>query len=176
MCLVDQSCLALWDPMDYSSPGPCAHGIFQARILEWVAISSSRGSSQPRDWTFVSCIAGGFFTCWALREAWYTHISKHHTLNIYNFCLSVIPQYLAFQVLVVKNPRASTGGGREQGLIPGWGRSPGEGNGNSLCHSWYSCLENLMDRGAWRATVHGVTKSQTRQMQLHMHTQYLNTA
>ena len=94
---------------------------------------------------------------------------KLHTLNIYNFCLSVIPQYLAFQVLVVKNPRASTGGRREQGLIPGWGRSPGEGNGNSLCHSWYSCLENLMDRGAWRATVHGVTKSQTWQMQLHMY-------
>ena len=44
------------------------------------------------------------------------------------------------------------------GLIPGLGRSPGEGNGNPL---QYSCLENSMDRGAWRATVHGVTKSQT---------------
>ena len=45
------------------------------------------------------------------------------------------------------------------GLIPGSGRSPGEGNGNPL---QYSCLENPMDRGAWRATVHGVTKSQIR--------------
>ena len=44
------------------------------------------------------------------------------------------------------------------GLIPGLGRSPGEGNGNSL---QYPCLENLMDRGAWRAAVHGVAKSQT---------------
>ena len=44
------------------------------------------------------------------------------------------------------------------GLTPGWGRSPGEGNGNPLR---YSCLENSMDRGAWWATVHGVTKIQT---------------
>ena len=43
--------------------------------------------------------------------------------------------------------------------IPGWGRAPGEGNANSL---QYSCLGNTMDRGTWRATVHGVTKSQTR--------------
>ena len=46
----------------------------------------------------------------------------------------------------------------EPGLIPGLGRSPGEGNGNPL---QYSCLENLMDKEAWHATVHGVTKSQT---------------
>ena len=44
----------------------------------------------------------------------------------------------------------------DPGLIPGWGRSPGEGNDNPL---QYSCLENPMDRGVWRATVHGVTKS-----------------
>ena len=45
------------------------HGILQARILEWVAISFSRGSSQPRHWTWVSCTAGGFFTIWATRKA-----------------------------------------------------------------------------------------------------------
>ena len=53
------------DPMDCSPPGSSVHGIFQARILEYVAISSSRGSSQPTDQTHVSCvsfIAGGFFT------------------------------------------------------------------------------------------------------------------
>ena len=50
--------------------------------------------------------------------------------------------------------------GVTQGVqVPGWGRSPGEGNDNPL---QYSCLENPMDRGAWRATVHGVAKSQTR--------------
>ena len=53
------------DPIDCSLPGSSVHGIFQARILKWVAISSSRGSSQPRDQTHVSCIScieGGFFT------------------------------------------------------------------------------------------------------------------
>ena len=50
------------DPMDFSPPGSSVHGILQARILEWVAISFSRGSSRPRDQTLVSCIAGRFFT------------------------------------------------------------------------------------------------------------------
>ena len=53
---------------------------------------------------------------------------------------------------MVKNPPANAG---DVGLIPGFGRSPGEGNGNPL---QYSCLRNPMDRGAWLATVHGVTK------------------
>ena len=56
---------------------------------------------------------------------------------------------------VVKNPLTNAG---DMGLIPGSGRSHGEGNGNPLQHS---CLENLMDRGAWWTTVHGVAKSQT---------------
>jgi len=60
--------------------------------------------------------------------------------------------------LVVKNLPANAGDARDAGSIPGSGRSPGEGNGNPL---QYSCLGNPMDRGAWQATVHGVTKSQT---------------
>ena len=60
---------------------------------------------------------------------------------------------------VVKNPPANAGDTRDTGLIPGSKRSPGEGNGNPF---QYSCLENFMDRGAWWATAHGVTKSQTR--------------
>ena len=59
-----QSCLILWDLGDCSTPGSSVHGILQARILECVAISSSKGSSQPRDLTQVSCIAGRFFTIW----------------------------------------------------------------------------------------------------------------
>ena len=55
----------LCDPMDYSPPGSSVHGILQARILEWVAISFSRGSSWPRDQTQVSCIAGRCFNLWA---------------------------------------------------------------------------------------------------------------
>ena len=62
MCSVAQLCLTLCGPMDCSLPGSSAHGIFQARILEWVAVSFSRGSSQTRDQTQVSCIAGRFFT------------------------------------------------------------------------------------------------------------------
>ena len=60
---------------------------------------------------------------------------------------------------MVKNPPANTGDIRDGGSIPGLGRSPGEGNGNPL---QYSCLENFMDRGTWRATVHGIAKSWTR--------------
>ena len=59
---------------------------------------------------------------------------------------------------VVRNPPANAGGAGDSGLIPELGRCPGKGNVNSLR---YSCPENLMDRGAWRATVHGVAKSQT---------------
>ena len=64
---VSQSCPTLCDPMDCSLPGSI-HEIFQARILEWVSISFSRGSSQPRDQTQLSHIAGRFFTNWATRE------------------------------------------------------------------------------------------------------------
>ena len=60
---VAQSCLTVRGPTDYT-----VHGILQARILEWVAFSLSRGSSQPRDWTHVSCIAGVFFTNWVMRK------------------------------------------------------------------------------------------------------------
>ena len=59
---------------------------------------------------------------------------------------------------VVQNPHANAGDARNVGLIPGLGRSPGEGNGNPL---QYSCLENPVDKGAWWATVHRVAKSQT---------------
>jgi len=60
--LIAKLCLTLYDPRDCSPPGSSVHGISQARILEWVAISFSRASSQPRDWTRVSCSAGRFFT------------------------------------------------------------------------------------------------------------------
>ena len=64
---------------------------------------------------------------------------------------------------MVKNPPVNAG--RDEGWIPGSGRPPGTGHGNPL---QYSCLENPTDRGAWWATVHGVTKSQTRLKQLSM--------
>ena len=72
---VAQLCPTLCDPMDCGLPGSSIHGIFQARILEWVAISFSRGSSRPRDQTQVSHIGGRRLNLWATREA-QRHVSK----------------------------------------------------------------------------------------------------
>ena len=66
---VAQLCLTLCDPVDCSLSGSSIHGIFQARVLEWIATSFSRGSSQPKNRTRVSHIAGRCFTVWATREA-----------------------------------------------------------------------------------------------------------
>ena len=74
LCLVTQSCLTLCNPMDCSPAGSSVHGILLARILEWVVMPSSRGSSQPRDQTRVYHIAGGFFTIWTTRA--YIHIQN----------------------------------------------------------------------------------------------------
>ena len=70
---VTQSCVTLCDPMDYT-----VHGIFQASILEQVDFPFSRGSSQPRNRTGISCIAGGFFTKWEIKEATWSHLSQIH--------------------------------------------------------------------------------------------------
>ena len=67
--LVDQSCPTICDPMDYSPPGFSVHGILQARILEWVAISFSKRPSRPRDQTRVSCIGRQILYHWATRES-----------------------------------------------------------------------------------------------------------
>ena len=75
---VAQSCPTLCDPMDCSLPRSSVHGIFQARVLEWVAIAFSRGSSQPKDRTQVSCIVGRRFTVWAITLS---------TVQVPYFCL-----------------------------------------------------------------------------------------
>ena len=71
LCPVAQSCPTLCDPVDYCPPGSSVHGILQARVLDWVAISFSRGSSRPRGRTWVSCIESRLFTIWATREVNY---------------------------------------------------------------------------------------------------------
>ena len=81
--------------------------------------------------------------------------------------ISPCPLGLLKVVLVVKNLPANAGDVRVAGSIPGLGSSSGEGNGNPL---QYACLENPMDGGAWRATVHRVTKSRTRLKQFSTHT------
>ena len=70
--LIAQLCLTLWDPTDYSPPGSSVHRILQARILEWVAIPFSRGSSHPRDQTRVSHTADRFFAVWATKITIYS--------------------------------------------------------------------------------------------------------
>ena len=104
---VAQSCPTLCDPVDCSPPGSSIHGILQARILEWVAISFSRGSSQPRDQTQVSHIAGRRFNLWATRDV--SQVAR-----------------------LVTNLAANAG---DVGSIPGLGRSSREGNGNPFQHS-----------------------------------------
>ena len=72
---VAQSCPILCNPMGCSVPGSTIHGIFQARVLEWVAISFSRRSSRPRDWTWIFRIAGRCFTIWVTREAFSSELN-----------------------------------------------------------------------------------------------------
>ena len=88
--LVAQSCKTLCDPMECSPSGCSVYGIFQARILEWVAIASSRGSSWPRDWTqnisCVSCI-GSLYNC-ATWEASWAWVSLSIKLNSFQSFLS----------------------------------------------------------------------------------------
>ena len=67
---------------------------------------------------------------------------------------------------MAKNPLADAGDTRDEGSIPGSGRSPGEGYGNAL---QYSCLENPMDGGAWWTTIHGVTELYMTEVTAHMH-------
>ena len=82
---VAQLCPTLCNPMDCSLPGSSLHGIFQARVLEWVAISFSRGSSWPRDRTQVSRIPGRCFNLWATREAQIWLQSRSNSKSISNF-------------------------------------------------------------------------------------------
>ena len=77
--------LKFCDPMDCSLPDSSVHGILQARMLEWVAILFFRGSSHPRGWTWVSCIAGRCFSVWAAREA-LTQLCK--ALSLYSLTLN----------------------------------------------------------------------------------------
>jgi len=140
--------------------------ILEARIFKWVAMPSSRGSSQPRDQIQVSRIAGGFFTVLATREANHSALWQPGGMGWngrQEGGLRGRGTYICIPMTTYDFPGGSdskesacnTG---ELGSIPGLRVSPGGGHGNLL---QYSCLEDPMDRGAWRATAHGVTKSQT---------------
>ena len=141
--LVTQSYPALCNPMEYSPPGFSVHGILQARILEWVAIPFSRGSSRPRDGTqvsSVSCTAGGFFTVWAIREARHT-VQFHAIYAVYTIWrrqLHPTPVLLpgkshGRRSLVGCSPWGCRGSGTTERLhFPFSLSCLGEGNGNPL--------------------------------------------
>ena len=136
---VAQSCLTLCDPMDCSLPGYSVHGIFKTRVLERVAFSFSRGSSQPRDWSQVSGIVGRHF---------------------YRLSHQGSPLWASLVAYLVKKKKIAGNVG-DLGSIPGLGRSPpGEGKGNPLQNSG---LENFMD-----CIVHGVPKSRTQLSDFHV--------
>ena len=163
--------MTLCYPTDCSPPGSSVHGILQARILEYTGLPCpspgdlTNPGIEPRSPalqvdSFPSEPPG-----------------KHMRACFYNFCRFIVlslfftelksfylwcdaSQFKASQAApVVKNLPANAGDIRHVGSILGLGRSPRGGHGNPL---QYSCLKNPMDRGAWRATVHRVTKSRIR--------------
>ena len=148
--------------MDCSLPGSSVRGILQARRLQWVAVLSSRGSSWPRDWTrvsHVSCI--GRWVFFYHQTTWKP--SPPIALKGFSQLSSSLEVFLADAVSsrasqVARWWRIHLTNSGDVGLIPGSGGFPAEGKDNPL-HSSY--LGNPMDRGALRATAHGVTKSRT---------------
>ena len=147
--------------MDCSLPGSSVHGILQVKILEWVAIPSSRESSPTRYWTHVACIAGRCSTFWDTKEDSLTH--NHHlcklSLWLWTELPSGLPQFPHLGFPCGSAGKASACNAGDLGLIPGLGRSPEEGKGYPL---QYSGLENSMD-----CIVHGVAKSQTQLSDFH---------
>ena len=114
---VAQLCPTIWDPMDCNPSASSVHGIFQARILEWVAISYSRGSSWPRDWTWVSsvsCIGRWILYDWATWEAlaqWRV-VTNLQSAKKHSVCrISLVVQLLRLHTSIA-GPMVS---------IPGWG-------------------------------------------------------
>ena len=90
---------SLWPHELYSLPGSSVHGILQARILECVTIPFPKGSSQPRDWTWISCIAGRFLAIWATREA-LSYIPLLHNMKVFDGLVLLMPTW----VMGVKSP------------------------------------------------------------------------
>ena len=133
LCFVAQSCPTLCDPTDCSPPGSSVHGILQARTLEWVATPSSRGICPIQE------LNRGLLHC---RQILY--------------CLSHQGSPRLLEWVADPFSRGSSQPRNQKGVSCILYLR--EGNGNLL---QYSCLENPMDRRAWRATVHGVTKSWT---------------
>ena len=110
---VAQSCPTLCDPMDCSLPGSSVQGIFQAIVLEWIAIFFSRGSSLPRDRIRVPCIVDRRSTFWATRE-----LSNYHTIALISHASKVMPKILQASLQQYVNhelPDVQSGCGKGRG-------------------------------------------------------------
>ena len=120
VCVCTHAVMSVCSPIDCSPSGFSVHGIFQARILKYVAISYSRGSSWPGDWIHITCIS------WIGRRILYheCHLGSHGFPG-------------------GSDGKESTCSVVDLDSVPGFGRSPGGGHGNPL---QYSCLETLMDQ------------------------------
>ena len=104
VCSVTQSCLTLCNPMNYSQSGSSAHGIFQARILKSVAISSPKGSSQPRDQTASPAspaLAGGFFTPETWEVLIYIYICILYSMRFYNVLYNTHIIFVSFILYII---------------------------------------------------------------------------
>ena len=109
---VAQSCSTLCDPIDCSLPGSAVYGIFQAIVLEWIAVSFSRESSQPRAWTWVSCIVDRHFTIWATWEVHFFFFCGQVGIKLNSALMlsAVCPWASVFNSLSLKCVICKTGG------------------------------------------------------------------
>ena len=98
-----QRCPALCDPMDCSPLGSSVHGILQVRILDWVAIPFSTGSSQPRHWTSISCTGGKLFTFWATREYIYIFFFRFFSIIGYYKILNISVWLTSLSVIISRS-------------------------------------------------------------------------
>ena len=147
MCVsVNKSFLIFCNPMDYSPPGSSVHGILQERLLEWVAISFSRGSwIWPRDWTQVSHIVCGFFTMWATKEVLDLLVVCLHPVGAKNIGCFI---FLEYKLQINDNPST-----RSCTHMTGFK--------SQLCHflivwSWSSYPLCVCDNGDTECIVHGL--------------------
>ena len=143
-----------------SLPGSSVHGIFQARVLEWIAILKSRDITLPTKFHLVKAMVFPvvMYRCdsWDYKESWapknwcFWTVVLEKTLESPLDCKEIQPVHPKGDQSWIfpggSDGKASVYNAGDPGSIPGSGRSPGEGNGNPL---QYSCLENPMDRGAW---------------------------